>query len=333
MLTELRPRLEERRFATDPVVGRPFFPYREATFYRFGLTLGAANLLRNGFRLGFKKTLGKILQPINSYTRFPEYDFMAGQISNHVSSHDRSAPIRILDVASPKCFGLYLARHLDVTLHLTDIDEPSAAESEVLWTSIRHHAMGNAIFSTQDARSLNYADEEFDVVYSMSVVEHVQGASGDSRSIQEMVRVLKPGGLLLVSVPFGPTYIEQDCIGFEGAARKTGDDKRYFFQRVYTPSTVEQRIIRAANDCVLLKAISVARKNDLISTLHRRMGETTRAIVGCLNPLLSARLNESQEGIMPVSGTYSEIASRNDVYGDVMLALQKHPHYDSPVRT
>src|SRR5690242_20298390 len=50
-----------------------FFRYQEPRYYFFGLKAGLRNLLQNGFALGAKRTLGKIAQPINWYTRFPEY--------------------------------------------------------------------------------------------------------------------------------------------------------------------------------------------------------------------------------------------------------------------
>jgi len=77
-------------------------------------------------------------------------------------------------------------------------------------------AKGELRFAAQDVRRLDYGDQEFDIVYSMSVIEHVEGQSGDSEAIREMVRVLRPGGLLLASVPFSSTYIEQHREGFAG---------------------------------------------------------------------------------------------------------------------
>ena len=60
------------------------FRYDELRYFRFGLALGISNILRNGFQLGPKKTLGKVLQPINSYARFPEYHFLGRYIEAHL---------------------------------------------------------------------------------------------------------------------------------------------------------------------------------------------------------------------------------------------------------
>src|SRR6266851_437268 len=156
------------------------FRYDELKYYRFGLALGASNIWRNGFHLGLKKTLGKILQPINSYTRFPEYYLLGRYTERYLQGLGSSERPKILDVGSPKCFGLYLAFHFDIEIYLTDIDSPSVEEAKVLWNGIKHRARGKAVFSVQDVRALTYSQEVFDVVYSMSVIEHVQGETADS---------------------------------------------------------------------------------------------------------------------------------------------------------
>jgi SAM-dependent methyltransferase len=299
------------------------FRYDEPRYYRFGLRLGVASLLRNGLRLGMKKTLGKILQPINSYTRFPEYSFTGHHLQQYLQRFTPAHRARILDVGSPKCFGLYLAFYFDIEIHLTDIHGPAVEECEILWKAIKDHARGKAVFSVQDARSLKYPQEAFDAVYSMSVIEHVGGETGDSQSLQEMIRVLKPGGILLVTAPFGQRYIEQDRVGFEGAAHITGTGDRYFFQRIYTPAAVEGRIIKAAPNAVLHRAVTVCRETGLISKLYGHLGANARALFGSLNPILSTALNDTREGISVVPSSYSNLHSERDVCGDLMLVWEK----------
>ncbi len=296
----------------------------EMKYYRFGQMLGMSNLVRNRAQLGLKKTVGKCLQPINSYTRFPEYRFFGSEAESYLPQV--AGRPKVLDVSSPKCFGLYLAFHFPVEIHLTDIDAASVAEGEILWGTIRDRARGDARFSVEDARALNYSAESFDLVYAMSVIEHVAdsgGRMGDSQSIQEMLRVLRPGGLLLISVPFGDEYVEQDRVGLEGAARQTGDDNRHFFQRIYTPSTAEERILKVASGANLVKAMTVERRDQGTARLYRRLGVNLRAVCGCLNPVLSLALNDCREGIVPVAGAYGDLWDERDVYGDLLLAWQK----------
>jgi SAM-dependent methyltransferase len=66
-------------------------------------------------------------------------------------------------------------------------------------------------FLRMDGCRLAFRDETFDVVYSLSSIEHFGGAAGARSAIAEMARVLKPGGLLAVATEYclsGPPHHE-----------------------------------------------------------------------------------------------------------------------------
>jgi SAM-dependent methyltransferase len=303
--------------------GTSGFRFRETQYYRFGLMVGIRNLLRNGFLLGIKKTAGKLLQPINSFTRFPEYHCLGNEVEHYLIHSLAGRRAKVLDVGSPKCFGLYLAYQFDIEIHLTDIDRPSVREAEVLWDAIQSRAKGHTTFSVQDARSLNYTANEFDIVYSMSVVEHIEGQAADSDSLRSMLQVLKPGGLLLVTVPVGQEYVEQERAGFQGAARETGSGNLYFFQRIYTAATAEERLVKALPATSLTRTVTIWRKKGAILSLYCRLSNGVRGLLGCLNPLLSALINRCGEGIFSVPSEYGSVHSAKDLYGDLFLAWRK----------
>lgn len=300
-----------------------FFRHRELTYYFFGLRSGMANLFCNGLRLGMKKTLGKLLQPINSYTRFPEYYWFERAISGHLAEKPAGSGARVLDVGSPKLLGLYLGAKAAVELTLTDISELNIDEYKVMWNALQKRAQGKVNFLLQDARRIDFPDSSFDVVYSMSVLEHIEGADGDSAAISELLRVLRPGGLLVLSVPFGSGYIEQKRVGFSGAARKTGDQQTYFFQRIYDPAAFEQRILGRLTGVHDLKVVTVQRTRPWISRTIGALGENVRGLLGPLNPILSAMGNRSVEGVKPFPTRYAEFHSARDVYGDLILTARK----------
>ena len=67
------------------------------------------------------------------------------------------------------------------------------------------------VFLRMDGRHLAFADGTFDVVYSLSSVEHFGGLDGARCAVAEMARVLKPGGLLALSTEYclaGPPHHE-----------------------------------------------------------------------------------------------------------------------------
>jgi SAM-dependent methyltransferase len=66
-------------------------------------------------------------------------------------------------------------------------------------------------FRRMDGRHLDYPDGSFDVAYSLSSIEHFGGFDGAARTMREMARVLKPGGVLAVATEYvlnGPPHEE-----------------------------------------------------------------------------------------------------------------------------
>jgi SAM-dependent methyltransferase len=300
------------------------FAFREIDYYCFGVAAGMRNLMGNGFSLGLRKTIGKISQPVNSYTRFPEYYYMDQAISQYVIESTRSRPARILDVGSPKCFGLYLANKLEVQVEMTDFSRLNLDEYELMARRLEANARGRVHFATQDARSLDYEDGAFDIVYSMSVIEHVEGEHGDSESIREMVRVLRPGGLLLLSVPFGPRYVEQLRKGFASAVVRTKDQSLNFYQRIYDRTALESRILPALRGLRVRSQWTVLRERELPIRIFKSFGENVQGLLGFLNPLLSRWCNRGVSGLgHEIPGCYGEIHSASDLYGDCVLIVEK----------
>lgn len=297
-----------------------FFPHGELTYYSFGLRAGLANLRRNRLQLGLKKTAGKITQPINSYTRFPEYHWFDQAIRGHLAKMTADHMPAILDVGSPKMFGLYLAAKNNIDLTLTDISEINIDEYKVMWKALEPGAKSQVCFLLEDARELHFPASYFDIVYSMSVLEHIEGESGDSAAVGELLRVLKPGGLLVLSVPFGGRYVEQKRIGFSGAARKTGDQETYFFQRIYDSRNFQSRLMDSMAKLKDVHITTVQRRRPGVSRAFGALGENVRGLLGGLNPVLSVIGNRSCQGIDATFATqYAELHTARDVYGDLIL--------------
>ena len=67
------------------------------------------------------------------------------------------------------------------------------------------------IFMRMDGRRLAFREGTFDVVYSLSSIEHFGGMPGAIDTIREMTRVLKPGGVLALATEYvlqGPPHEE-----------------------------------------------------------------------------------------------------------------------------
>ncbi|MDH7484898.1 MAG: class I SAM-dependent methyltransferase [Anaerolineae bacterium] len=88
--------------------------------------------------------------------------------------------------------GMYVRALRQFTPHVwgLDIEAERVAEAQA--------AVPDARLQVADGEALPYADDSFDVVLSHEVIEHV----GDDRQVlAEMLRVLRPGGRLLLFCP------------------------------------------------------------------------------------------------------------------------------------
>lgn len=150
---------------------------------------------------------------------------------------------RVLDLGSPKDLAAMLARHRAYEVVATDILPEAIALSERYARAQRLHGRGaGRVYSeSQDGRALTYQDGSFDAAYSVSVLEHIPD-QGDSAAIRELIRVVRPGGLVVVTVPFDRRYRETFVDGpvYE---RKPLAAERLFFERHYDRSSLAGRLI------------------------------------------------------------------------------------------
>jgi SAM-dependent methyltransferase len=84
----------------------------------------------------------------------------------------------------------------------TDLGEQTIRVAE---EAARRHlsdeVMGKLRFEVADGTALPYADGSFDVTVSLSTVDHVPSAEGRQRFVDEMARVTRRGGRVVLTVP------------------------------------------------------------------------------------------------------------------------------------
>jgi SAM-dependent methyltransferase len=201
-------------------------------FYRLSLYLGIRTLL-SGKHL--KMALARLINPL-SYPRHLEFALTLRDL--HVAKG-----LRVLDIGSPKLLALFLASRLDLDLWITDIRDyfvPSTRDFlRVLGQGSR---VGESVhLETQDARALRYGANSFDRIFAVSVIEHIPNG-GDSTAIQEIARVLKPGGTAVLTVPFAEKYVEEH-VASDVYERKRKASELVFYQRRYDYESLHLRLI------------------------------------------------------------------------------------------
>ncbi|MDQ6847285.1 MAG: class I SAM-dependent methyltransferase [Candidatus Dormibacteraeota bacterium] len=109
---------------------------------------------------------------------------------------------RVLDIGCGNGRHAFEALRSGAEVAATDLDEAALAEVVLMAEAMRLEgevpAGGNLRTVRADARRLPFDDAEFDVVIAAEVLEHIQD---DGTAIAELFRVLRPGGLIAVTVP------------------------------------------------------------------------------------------------------------------------------------
>ena len=213
--------------------------------YRLGMRLKAN--LRGSLRARAMATLklmsspallSRLLSPID-YVRYREFDFALRAVARHAP-----APRTILDISSPKLVPLTLAAHLpSAEVHATDV-----LEREVTWVggAAGRLELTNVTAEVQDARRVGYADERFDLVTSISVFEHIAPEiDGEIPAIREVARVLEPGGVAVLTVPFARKYFA-DYVTGSAYEREGKPGEPIFFQRFYDEALLMRNLVIAS---------------------------------------------------------------------------------------
>jgi SAM-dependent methyltransferase len=199
--------------------------------YRFGLSVGARTL-----PVAPRDAIKRLVLPVE-YIRCVEF--------RYVLEHLNIAPDHaVLDVGSPKLLSLFVAARLGARVWATDLVDYFVPAYGAYAASILGSERYRYLMETQDARALTYGDAAFDRVFSVSVVEHIPG-DGDALAMGEIARVLKPGGLVCLTVPWSDRgYIEEfHAPGASAYWVKTTDQRAVFYQRAYDHDSLRERLI------------------------------------------------------------------------------------------
>jgi ubiquinone/menaquinone biosynthesis C-methylase UbiE len=117
------------------------------------------------------------------------------------------------------------------------VDQADNSAEATLENAKREGVASQIELSNSDARDLPFADSCFDVILSSFAIHNIGEAEGRAKAIQEMARVLKPGGQLALADIHNTSQ-------YEKVLRELGwqDVKRSFPNFLFVTPT---RVIRA----------------------------------------------------------------------------------------
>jgi SAM-dependent methyltransferase len=226
------------------------------------------------------------LSPIG-FVRYREFAYAFSAI-RRFQSNATSA----LDIGSPKLFPITLAA-TKPSCRVTSIDiiEPDVKE---VAEAIRILNLGNLRAEKQDARKLPYRDAQFDLITSVSVFEHIAPPiGGELPAVKEVSRLLKPGGIAILTVPFALHHFVESSNGDVYERKWTGLEPN-FYQRFYDFRTLEENII-VPSELQEVERLFIEERHPSRSP-HRRYAKHVasknwhQCVYGLLYPLLAKLL-------------------------------------------
>lgn len=227
-LRDLKENREQRKYSSNAFA-----------FLMFSLWMGCKYALRAFSHPFLKEGLKRLLTPINMSrcfelpNAFNELGFVNGR------------GYSVLDLSSPKLLSFYIAKKTGSRVVATDIARQELAAWRTLWDIIDRKrtfiSSEKLDITALDGRRMPYKDETFDRAVCVSVLEHID-ADGDTVTIKELARVLKKGGILVLTLPYSWEYYEEykDCDVY---GLYDSSSKKFFWSRYYDDQSLMKRLI------------------------------------------------------------------------------------------
>jgi len=211
------------------------------------------SIYKSLFRLPKKYIRNTFLYPLDS-TRYTEFAVFLDYLKKHdISIIDK----KILDVSSPFMMAYILAERAFVTK--TDINPDEKR-------SIKEHV--KLKFEQIDGTDMPYKDNSFDMVYSISVIEHIYRGYMDA--VQEMVRITKPGGLIYISTPVSKEHVEE-WIEDDIYSHQHKKQAKTFFQYRFSKLDIKKLLDSLEGVDTKVKNIYWEKKSGAYDTMTKRM--------------------------------------------------------------
>lgn len=244
--------------------------------YFFSLKLGF-NYLINCYRGKNLEGIKRLIIPLDLDRCF--------EIPQTVSELNIVNSDRVFDLSSPKLASLFISHKYQTSIMAVDIFTKEIISWRSLLKTIDplRTKFANLSLEIADGRKLKINNSSYSKIYSISVIEHIPG-NGDTKTIKELARILKPKGLLALTVPFSQkaklVYSQKDEY-----SRKKNDHKRIFAYRIYNYQQISQRLI-IPSGLQVKKIVYCEEKYSVFTRLYNYLFPFSVAI-GLLIPFLS----------------------------------------------
>lgn len=245
-------------------------------FYIYSILLGFRYFINGKFKFS-KEAFKRVLIPMDIARYF--------EIPATFNYLDIQKGEKILDISSPKLISLYISEKKESIVYGTDVWDKEIG----VWRDIVANIVRNEKFKKYlklivvDGRKLPYKKNFFDKIFSVSVIEHIEN-NGDTKCIKELARVLKPGGKIVITTPFGKEY-KENWVNRNAYGNEYKGTKPVFLSRIYSRKTLFERLIKPSG-LKLVSSIVCNEKYPIITTIYTNLLPFS-ALFGLFFPLLS----------------------------------------------
>lgn len=139
-----------------------------------------------------------VSDPLHMWSRQWEYPFVYLELVHQLGEAD-NRPLRILDAGSGVTFFPFMIGTRFHSAEITCCDSDPLLKN--IYDSIGKQEQASIKFALADMGNTSFADDQFDAVYCISVLEHTKGYPD---IIREFHRILRPGGLLVITFDVSP---------------------------------------------------------------------------------------------------------------------------------
>lgn len=134
--------------------------------------------------------------PLHCWSRIWEYPYVFHHLANDIRSYPPGRCARVVDLGSAVTFFPFSIAQLGCHVDCLDID-PSCGPDIEKAASLVDHQLGSIDFGLISNDRFPLQDGETDALYCVSVLEHIPDSE---KTVNEIVRVLRPGGLLILTI-------------------------------------------------------------------------------------------------------------------------------------
>ncbi|MDA3798790.1 MAG: class I SAM-dependent methyltransferase [Kiritimatiellae bacterium] len=142
---------------------------------------------------------------------------------------DAKTDDKILDISSPKLLSLYYALDGYKNVIAADLEKYFVDDFNT-YKKDANLKIDTSVFDA--SKKIPFPDATFDKIFSISVLEHIPN-NGDNLALKEMLRVLKPTGTIVITLPVYKEHIEEWITEKDYWKTIEDDNGKSFFQRRY----------------------------------------------------------------------------------------------------